>query len=240
MTKEARKALAEMDKDTRKQFVEAFGEIEELDPELERYKVVTPTVGTWIKHPLVYSMMHTDLLNGMINGQYRQKLSLLAKLEKEKRYFAIPFVYERPYRLSAFQRIETHLSDADYWLLLSQIWTDSENIFQNEEEWREAFESDRPGRLDHLMEEDEREVYAALPDVLTVFRGYSHEGRSEGLSWTQRESTAEWFAQRLSIGGIVVEGKVKKEHVLAAFTSRKEAEIVVFPELVTDREEREV
>lgn len=241
--KEAEEMLDSIPEDKREEFIEAFGQPEELHEDLRPFVVDLGDVGTWIKHPLVFSIMHSSMLNAMVNEQYKNKLELLSKFEEEGRWFAIFFViYERPYRLEAFMQLEHHLSDDDYWTILASLWTDSENIWQNEDDWHTCLTEHRSGRVENFMEDEEREVYKALPEELTVYRGYRRSDRVEGLSWTLSEKTARWFAKHLPSReddslARVTKGKVKREHVLAYFGSRQEDEVVVFPEWVTDREE---
>ena len=78
-----------------------------------------------------------------------------------------------------------------------------------------------------LMDEDEQKQYSALPKEITVYRGIRGRGRLEALSWTLDIDKAEWFAKRWNKGGKVYSAMVKKEDVLAVFTSRNEDEIVV-------------
>lgn len=235
--------LKEITSDLPEVLQKALDNPEELHEALRPF-VVEVAGATWIKHPILFAPFHLPILNATVNKQFRQKLQLLSQLEQEEKWFGIIFlIYERPYRLEAFMELEHHFSDDDYWTLLGAIWTDSENIWQNEEDWRTCFTEHRSGRVDHLMEDEEREVYKSLPPVMTVYRGYRRSDRADGLSWSLSEERAKWFATRFPSqeeeSPRVTKGQVKREHVLAYFGSRQEDEIVVFPEWVTDREDYE-
>lgn len=243
MSDPVKEKLEAMPKDQREAFEETFGKYEDLHPDLVPY-VEKNDVGTWIKHPLVYSILHTPLLNAQVNAVYLLKSEHVKNYEDEGRWVSIPFLYERPYRLHALDLVDEHLTDQQYWELIGDIWTDAENIYELEDEWRDALTVGRMGRIEHMMDEEERTAYKSLPPVLTVYRGYSNDGRADGLSWTLSQEKAEWFAHRLNYRDDevprVVKGQVKREHVLAVFLGRNEEEIVVFPEWVKDREELEV
>jgi hypothetical protein len=52
---------------------------------------------------------------------------------------------------------------------------------------------------EHLMDAEER---AALPDVVTILRGFTHAEGARGLSWTLDRERAEWFARRFRAQGM--------------------------------------
>lgn len=243
----AKAEIAAMPEEARKSFLEQWGEPEELHPDLALYvEERKDHLGSWIKHPLLFSPMHHAMMNGMVNKQYAQKRAALEEYEKEEAWYPIVMVmYERPYRLDAFLEVRDKLSDEDYWILLSAIWTDSENIWQNQDKWRVCFMSRRPGRLDHIMEEEESKVWDSLPEKrIIVYRGYAIDDCDKGMSWSLNKERAEFFAKRFmhrpEERARIVTGKVDKEYVLAYFSGRNEEEIVALPEFVTDREESEV
>jgi hypothetical protein len=56
------------------------------------------------------------------------------------------YLHEPPYRLDAFMDIAGRLSNKNFWVLLAGVWTDSENIWQNPENWRAIWNTQRPGK----------------------------------------------------------------------------------------------
>lgn len=65
---------------------------------------------------------------------------------------------------------------------------------------------------------------------LTVYRGARTPRHRLGLSWTLEPERARFFAQRFTAGtGVVYVAHVDAEAVLAYFTSRNEAEVIVDP-----------
>lgn len=211
---------------------------EDLDAELLPYFEEESDHG-WpmIRHPLVYSIMHTQNQNAMVNAQLRAKKKALASAIIEERWHSYVYLHERPYRVEAFEVLANDLDVFDdetgYWELLGSIWTDSENIHQNEGMWRDFLTDPRPGR-ESMMNEAERTALAEdYDDTITVYRGFTVEGREEGLSWTSNSVVAKFFARRLARPDqtpMMATGTVNKSNVIAFFDGRSEQELVVLPE----------
>jgi hypothetical protein len=229
--------------------IEPDGTVPPLVPEL-RVCVVEREAGTMINHPLIHEF-YVPGQNGRYNRSLELKREQIEEWEKEGKWASILFVYiERPYRLEYLNHYSADMPDDVYWDLVGDVWTDSENIWQHLDEWREAFSSDRPGR-EHLMVSeandelaDERSYLDSLPDIIKVYRGTSApDSIGSGLSWTLDRDKALFFAKRLKLRGQtarIISGKVRKENVIAFFDRREEKEIVCFPEHIFDRMERVV
>lgn len=219
--------------------------IEPLHPDLVPYLGERPHLGTVIHHPLIISLMHHERLNKSVNRRY-----VLLKAEVEQaladgKWLHYVFSHERPYRFDALMEIverdgfwdETGDGTA-YWELVGEVWQDCENVYQHFDGWCGLWASEMAGR-ERVMDDDERAALAALPDALTVWRGAGHRGVANGLSWTLDKDKAAWFARRDighedRTGAYVARGSVRKPDVLAHFTGRGEAEIVVLPDHVID------
>lgn len=211
-----------------------LGTQEELHPDLKPWVEESETFGKSIKHPILYSIVHHDAMNAMMNHAYEQKRAAIEEAYAEERWGTVLLMHERPYRLWAFRNIEGYMPDDEYWKHLGETWTDSENIWQNEDEWLEALSSER-GCKEQIMDEDERKALYALPSTLTIYRGFAVDGRDAGLSWSLNRERAVWFARRLASDEQVprlVTGTVDKSDVIAHFLGRGEEEIVVLPENV--------
>lgn len=216
--------------------IEYFGDpSEELHPDLQPW-IEDTTFGPGLKHPLVFSIPLFPGTNGMLNNSYEKKLEMLERYAAEKNWMGYVMAHERPYRIYAFSKIAGDIEDDEkYWHVLGGIWTDSENIWQEEQDWIEYLSDERPGR-EHLMDEDERKAFAKLPDTIEIHRGYKLKERKLGMSWTTNKPQAEWFARRLIRAGeraYVVSGTVPKDKAIAYFLGRGESEIVAFPEDIT-------
>lgn len=197
---------------------------EPLHPDLEEHLVMTD-FGRMVHHPLVIEHAPRP---AMVNYRYEAKRKALREAMSDSNWHQAVWLHERPYRLDAFMQIEDDLDDDEYWSLLADIWIDSENIWQNLDQWRRLFESTRSGSP---MTEEEEAALAAMPDPVPVYRGGVEDANEYGLSWTTDRERAEWFAVRMTADdevGVVLDGLVAKEHVAAYFTGRGESEIVVF------------
>lgn len=222
-----------------------LGKEEELDPELVAYVDEDGPLGMCIKHPLVYSICHHPMLNARYNAVLKAKQKALAKAEEEGKWSTYLWLHERPYRLFAFGEIQEELDEETYWQLLGEIWVDSENIWQNEEEWKTYLDpADRNLREQFIMDEDDQAMLDMLPDKIKVYRGFTVEGRENGLSWTTDSIRAKWFARRFVVEdderARVAIGWVAKADVIAHFNRRNESEIVVLPEDVKDMKVKEI
>lgn len=197
---------------------------EPLHPDLEECLVMTG-FGRMVHHPLVIEHAPRPAL---VNVRYEAKRQALLEAMREGEWSRVIWLHERPYRLDAFMQIEDDLDDDEYWSLLADIWIDSENIWQNTDQWRQLFESRRSGSP---MTDEEEAALAAMPDPIPVYRGGVEDANEYGLSWTTDRERAEWFAVRMTADdevGVVLEGMVAKKDVAAYFTGRGENEIVVF------------
>jgi hypothetical protein len=194
----------------------------ELNSELQKF-VVETEIGKYIKHPLVFSPL---VLPGLANQMLEQKYNQLRKALDTKNFSQYVFLHERPYRVSVFKDIKHELTDENYWKLLSSIWTDTENSYQDLGTWKNLFKSKR-GQRHNLMTEDELNTMESLDDTVTIFRGCVKNLNEDGLSWTLNKERAEWFANRFDQEGIVIEKAIGKEKIVAYFSGRGEEEIIV-------------
>jgi hypothetical protein len=208
-----------------------LGRPEELDPDLEYY--VDESSGfPVLRHPLVYAVPYMSSMNALYNRQYLGKKDQLADASDNGDWHGYVYLHERPYRLDALLEISDEVDDATFWSLLSGIWTDSENIRQNQDTWNEIFDSGR-GSMENMMKDEERAALAALPKKIKIYQGHTGD-RDDGWSWTTDKSVALWFAQRFSelegSDAQVTEATADKNDVLAYLLGRGESEILVSPE----------
>lgn len=206
-----------------------FGPQVDLDQELERYHYESENGWDVIKHPLVFSIMHNPVQNGLVNKQLAYKKGACRTALAEGNWHTYVFLHERPFRVDAFKRIAKRMSDENYWDLLSEIWIDSENIRENPTVWQGLLRSRRPGR-EHMMSEADRALLAQFPETIEVFQGHTDE-RDDGWSWTIDRSKAEWFARRFAdfehADPVLSFGVAHKSDVIAFLTNRGESEILI-------------
>ena len=99
------------------------------------------------------------------------------------------------------------------------------NVFVDAQNFIELF---KDADKTFLMNEEDLEIYNNLPEEIVVYRGINDYGSVEALSWTLDKKQAEWFANRFAkFGkyGTVYQANIKKEYVLAYFSSEEEAVI---------------
>lgn len=196
---------------------------EPLHPDLVPYFEEDGVMGAQLRHPLVYQVPFFS--NGNANAFYEQKKKAIDEALEEKNYNRFLFLHERPYRLQAFETISDLLSDSEYWTLLSSVWIDTENQWQNLETWKKLLASNRSKR-NRMMDEDDDRFLRSLPEDLIVYRGCQKGLNENGLSWTMDKVKAEFFANRFGRKGIVLEKRISKKQIVAVLTGRGESEII--------------
>ena len=136
--------------------------------------------------------------------------------------------------------IEDRLTDAEYWEIVGKSYTQSKGMMWRDKNiWLYLFTDPRADRH-HLMSPEEYAAFIALPDPVQLFRGVNLqcEGLSpadvgkyaRGMSWTLSLRKAERFATMF--GGtnrVIFTASVPKGKLLAYFSGRGNAEVVVDP-----------
>ncbi len=208
----------------------------ELDRELAAYLEEGGKTYAMIRHPYVYAVpfFETEEEVQRLNAALKSKRAAIETALGEKDYNRFVFLHERPYRVHAFQEIALELSDVAYWPMLREIWSDSENVFQNHMLWWEMLTSPRKKRNLFTACED-RSAFKKQPSTLAIYRGTTDlemNGHYLGFSWTLSEDKARWFASRFNKENenpIVARAKVAKKDVIGFVKGRGEEEIVVEP-----------
>jgi len=199
---------------------------EELATEL-RFAVCQNSMGgEMISHPLVQSIFYIPQQNAMYNAQLKAKKEALAQASKSQRWSEYLWLYERPYRFDAFKGIASKLEPNEYWDTLSMLWSDSENIWQNLNGWKQLLNAKIPKR--HLMMSSHEEHYFKnfIPDMVEIHRGYQEGKNKHGFSFSLDKKKALWFANRFNKGGKVLTLTVPKKDLVAYIDSRGEKEII--------------
>lgn len=224
------------------------GTIPELHPDLVPYIQETDRFSTGgmtvLKHPYVFQIPYDPHLAGMANVTYERKKEAIQEAIRDKNWGRYFLLIERPYRIDAFEQVCWRLTNKEFWEELGDLWTDTENLWQNHETWRELLTCGRRDRRKYLMTEDERQFIKALGGpgckTVTVYRGTcAPDGMGAGFSWTLNRPKAEWFARRFQHIGPekVIVGTLRKSKIIAYFDRRNEWEIICLPEDVTIEED---
>lgn len=219
--------------------LEEFFPQEELDPVLVPYLYDHERLGQTLSHPLVVQVAYSPLLAGMANRALRQKTKLAAEAREEGRWHSYVFIHERPYRSMALESIRRLMPAEAYWKLLASVWEDTENLHQWGRLIPRLLGDQRPGKDEHFMVPEEREVFDALPARFVIYRGFNHLSWW-GWSWTLSEEKAEWFARRFAsvLGPAqVASATVRKDKVFGYIGRRGEDEIIVNPNRLPNKVE---
>lgn len=197
---------------------------------------------TVLHHPLVVQVPYLDagILNRMLNEQLARKKEAVAEALLEGDGDRYVLLNERAYRLEALCKIipAAELSPRDFWRLLALVWIDAEDPDQYSSIYEGLFTFDRIrgwGDRHYLMEDFEREAFDRLPEVMTVYRGANHDTR-KGLSWTLSRNVAYFFATRWGARDRIYRMQIDKSDVIAYFTRRGEAELILHPDAWTEPE----
>jgi hypothetical protein len=205
---------------------------EDLHPELKMFLTTIGSNGIpAIQNPILYDLFYSKERNALLNFRYQHKKDALQKAMDENNLSSYIWLHERPYRVTAFKFFtdKYDVKDEDYWSLLKDVWTDSENIWQNKDLFKKLLSSKRKGK-EYFMDTDENNFFAQLPEEFIIYRGY-HEGKNKkGFSYTLDKNIAEWFSVRFTNSKLYVpnvkEIVVKKKDVFAYINSREEKEII--------------
>lgn len=170
---------------------------------------------------------------------WRGQMSL--ELEKLDSVLAFITLVTKPYLVSVYSHIRTYLSPADNAEVLRYVWTTSETpnmpVGMTHSQLITAF---KKADKESLMDADERETWASLPEQVKVYRGVPDKAGKKGpkaLSWTLDKERAKWFATRYEDTGVVWSGTIPKEYVHAYFDGESEA-IIDYRHLEALQQER--
>lgn len=112
----------------------------------------------------------------------------------------------------------------EFWVMIEQISLDDSITGKDIVAWFKRADKKT------LMDEEEREVFANLPEEVTIYRGVTdhNKSRKKAFSWSTDRKVAEWFADRFQTGtGEVWTLTVPKERILCSFEGRNEHEVIV-------------
>jgi hypothetical protein len=126
------------------------------------------------------------------------------------------------------------LAGPDYWAAVADAWQDCERQNLTHADWRALWSRPEHESRQCVMTDAERARLEALPERVTVYRGFNAYSGSSGMSWTLDPEVATWFARRVGPGA-VISGTVRRGRILALFDGRNESEVVVFPRYVYAR-----
>ncbi len=165
---------------------------------------------------------------------FADTMDRLTKAKREGKWRQYVFSFDNNHRISPFIEVGHRMNDREYWALLGDIWTGARSVYWEQSWWLELFTADRQtykprGEREFLMSPEDRAVFTALPDPVTVYRGVMRKQHCRGMSWTIDAHCAAWFGARFESDGATLVSLVPKRRVLAYFSCRNEAEVVIDP-----------
>ena len=153
-------------------------------------------------------------------------------IDQAESVFQISCMLNKPYRLAFLKYAQPHMDEKEFAQLLALCWIQTEGPNQDVNvSKREFVEMFQEASAENLMNLDEHRKLAELPDEITVYRGITEKNKDNilAMSWTMKQETAEWFANRFKGKGKVYRAKIRKEDILAVFLGRNESEVIVDP-----------
>jgi hypothetical protein len=218
--------------------------LKHLHPELSPY-VLRTNKGYAICSPFLTVMEINEgdgrwsvpCINEFYLNNTRHAEKLLAEAQATRNWVPLILFTQRHFRIHEFSKIESQLTDSEFWDLVNDIWTDAEIIWRNNLRWLMVLLSRSSTR--HLfMKPEDRAVFESLPDSFTIYRGYQPRKNRDGFSWTLSKEVAEklsnngkgtnLFDLRVQLtGGKVRQKIVTKSEVFALTNERDEQEIIL-------------
>ncbi|MEE9297045.1 MAG: hypothetical protein V3W34_19045 [Phycisphaerae bacterium] len=219
-------------------------EVEDIRQELEEYLEDAGGLGL-IKHPLIthmgYDAESRDMVT-MLGRWLAQKRRGIEQFVADGNWSQVLMLHEKPWRMHALIEYSSWMNDEDYWRELGAIWCGIEDpgTYLDSLPWLFNPGNRRLEKRHLMMNEEERAALDAIVDTMTIYRGCA-EGNRIGFSWSIGREVGEWFARRCTLGsrnepGLLLVGECCRSDVIAHFTRRDEAEIVVNPDDVEIRE----
>jgi hypothetical protein len=205
-----------------------------LRPDLQGSLVADGHGEQAIDHPLLYWPGYTPDHDEAANEAYASKLEEAKFLRELQEWMSYIDVHSERHRLRVWSDLAPELNDEQYASLLAHTWCESNHVYLAEPDVLARLLA-RPPATEYLMNPDEREAFAALPEEIPVFRGYGADrpGRRLGMSWSSDNGEAMRMAYDYhGDDPCVVTGRCHKADVLAYFLRRKEFEILIDPQRV--------
>lgn len=194
----------------------------ELNSDLKDY-ICEGRLGLMIHHPLTIQIFYNEQMNEMINQIYESKKEAVEEALKNKDIHRFIYLHERPYRLEALYKIIDQVPKDKYWDIITNVYIDTENYYQNKGMWNALFSANIKVP----------EKFNIKEDMLTIYRGFRERGAQKGISWTLSKEKAEWFAKRFEPEKAkIAEMKIDKKDVVCFIKQRGEEEIIIHPKLL--------
>lgn len=206
--------------------------------------VTTTEIPFIIQHPFASNNLYVSVKETQDNpkiyditkedGYEIFKQETFEKIDMCKDLFEIIMLLNKSYYMTFFKIINRDLSEEDFSKLLCEFYTLQEwpNIDVNVSR-KVLISYFKKANKKYLMTDDEYKKFEELKNntSLTVYRGISHIGKPNGLSWTVDKNKAIWFAKRFSSNEAnpkLCTMTIKNPNaILAYFDGRGEKEVII-------------
>lgn len=215
-----------------KEIQKTMRRVEPLREELHSYIEKTPN-GQFIRHPFcndyVLDLRRCALIHQQIDRRMAEADACFEAADYEGYLRCIDITFQPEY----LAKDAWLFGDAQYWKLLGMAYSNQKHTVYYRELFDELFRADRPER-EYLMDDEERQMFLRLPDMITVYRGYSADEYESGIAWTLQKEQAIWYAHRDRSDDPnemprVIYGKVRKQDVWAYLSG---GDVLLPPEAV--------
>jgi len=211
-----------------------------LPDEISEYVITLPIFGKSLAHPfcrvmglptyIIQLKWTPETIVDMVAEQKSLFHDYCAKGEFEN---ALDFV-DLAYRAEYLSTLISEYGVEALYPAICVVWRSVESISRDSDIWNEIWGAvgECEGGQKGVMGAANRKKFNAMPELLTIYRGFSLEGAEFGWSWTLDRKMAEWFARRYTGKPKVATLTISKGAVLAYIGQRKESEIVIHPDYI--------
>lgn len=198
-----------------------------------------------VTHRYMHDLYMGPTAHALYNARFISLTHAIEEAWENNEWDRFVALHAKPFQLDALREAIPFMEPEDIAEVAASVWSHSENIWQQEGEWAEVWRAARDnGHASHAMDEDEQRALEALPEEVTVYRGFNRRGREVAMSWSVSRDQAEWFAHRWaraeSVAPQVAVATVKRDRIVAYLAARGEDEVIVLPEDLTIDEIYEV
>lgn len=165
------------------------------------------------------------------------------KAYRSRNWEQLVFLHEPVEWLAVLEKFAAEMDDRTFWHLLRRIYSTLDTVVQFRGRLEKLFNS-RPADIALRIDPADAQFFDTLSDPIKIYRGYAgHNGL--GFSWTMSLRIARFFAYRAQyrcrnpqIRPKLLAGLARKKDVLTLIRSRNEAELIIDPDLVSQKRRR--
>jgi hypothetical protein len=136
-------------------------------------------------------------------------------------------------RIGTIQSVAPVMSKYYWFKMLGELWGNCDNIAKHQHELLDQSplaDTDEPILV--MMNDEEQEIFAELPDVFDLYRGCYEGINEDGFSFSVDKDIAKEFPtlnryRRTDSRPLLIHGRVNKNNIIAFKNDRDEEEVIV-------------